>query len=70
MGVHGKLGAKLASAVGLVHFASADRMERSISCGSVLMPIGLSFLLQVRQRCVLCFPWLQRGNFTHTPAVT
>lgn len=30
MTIHGKLGAKLASSVRLVYFASADRMERSV----------------------------------------
>lgn len=51
-----KLGAKLAGGVRLVYFASADRMERSILCGSLITTIGLFFPLQIRQRCVLCFP--------------
>lgn len=41
--IHDKLGAKLASGVGLVYLASADRMWRSILCGSLIMTIGLFF---------------------------
>lgn len=69
MAIHGKLGAKLASDVGPVYFASADRMERSILCGGLIMAISLFFPLQIRQRCVLRFPWHQHGNLTHTPTV-
>lgn len=70
MAIHGKLGAKLASGVGLVYFASANnRMERSILRASLIITIGLVFPLQIMQRCVRRFPRHQHGNPTHIPTV-
>lgn len=43
MSIYDKLGAKLASAVGLVYFASAGRMEGSILSDCLIVAIGLFF---------------------------
>lgn len=45
--IHGQLGTKWVSCLGLVYLASADRMERCISCGCLVMTITLSFPLQI-----------------------
>lgn len=64
--IHGKLGAKLASGVGLVYFASADRMERSILCGGLIMTIGLFFSSADKAEVCPLFPLTSTWqSYTH-----